>query len=364
MERDAKAGLQQHGKVVGTVSYGNGLGNVHLFCLGNKLEEVCLAAAVHNVSHIAAGELAVFSNFQFVGVDVVNAVFALQILSEEGEAAAEDGNFVAAGLENAHEAVGAFRDGQVLGNVLHYRYVQALQECNPLGETLFEIDLSPHGALGDGRYLIIDPVAAGEFINAFCLNERGVHIKADEPAHAAVHVVFLEGEVHAAVGGKGHELLLESAFVFQRAADGEFHAGTDVALRVLDAHAAREALDGVDIEAVTGDNLCGRLDLTGTEASADDREDVAVFALATGPGLVFVVGDGLEADVHANLRSLEQEFFHNLAGGFVIYADEDTQGKGTVNIGLADVQDLCVIPGQDGHNLCGKANAVFAGNAN
>ena len=207
-------------------------------------------------------------------------------------------------------------------------------------------------------------MTAGELIDALGLDERGVHIKADEPAHAAVHVVLLEGEIHAAVGGKGHELLLEGAFVFQRAPDGEFHAGADIPFRVLDAHTAGEAFDGIDIEAVAGDDLCGRLDLPGTEAAADDRKDVAVLALAAGPGLVFVVGDGLEADVHPNLGGFEQEFLHHLPRRFVVYSDEDAQRQGTVDVGLADVQDLGVVPGQDGHDLRGKAYTVFAGNAN
>ena len=207
-------------------------------------------------------------------------------------------------------------------------------------------------------------MAAGQFVDALGLDERRVHIEADEAAHAAVHVVLLEGEVHAAVLGQGHELLLEGGLVVQGAADGELHAGADVALRMLDAHAARQALDGVDVQAVPCDNLGGRLDLPGAEAAADGGEDVAVAALAAHPVLVLVVGDRFKADGDAHLGGLEKELLHHLTGGLLFDADENAQGEGAVDVRLADVQDLSVVLGEDGHDLGGKADTVCPGYAN
>ena len=43
-------------------------------------------------------------------------------------------------------------------------------------------------------------------------------------------------------------------------------------------------------------------------------------------------------------------------------ADQDAQGQRTVDDGLADIQDLGVIPGQDFHQGSRQARAVFPGN--
>jgi len=96
-------------------------------------------------------------------------------------------------------------------------------------------------------------------------------------------------------------------------------------------------------------NLCSRTDLRGAEASAYDRENVAVLALAARPGLVVVVCNGLKANGHAKFRGLEKEFLHNLPRRSLVYADEDSKGQRAMDIGLADVQDLGVITRQDIH---------------
>ena len=366
MEGDAQAGLVEHGKVVGAVPDGDGLGDIHLFRLGNQAQEVCLAAAVHHVAHVTAGEFAVLAYFQFVGIDIVNAIFALEILPEERESAAEDGNLVAAGFEDAHQAVRAFRDGQMLCDVPHHAHVQAFKQCHAFCKAFLEVNLSAHGAFRNGSHLVVHAVTAGQFVDALRLDERRVHIEADEAAHAAVHIVLLEGEVHAGLRAHGHQVLLEGLplLIRKEAAERKLHAGAHVLFRMLDTHAARKALNGVDIEAIAADHLRGGMDLRGAEAPADDGEDVAVAALAAGPGLIIVVRNGRKANADAaQLRGLEKEFLHHLAGMGFIDTDEDAHGKGIVDDGLAKVQDLGVVLGQNGHNGCGESDSVLAGNA-
>lgn len=58
-----------------------------------------------------SSQFAVLANLQFVGIDIVDAVFALQILPEIGESTTEDGNLVAAGLQDGHQSVDPLCDG-------------------------------------------------------------------------------------------------------------------------------------------------------------------------------------------------------------------------------------------------------------
>ena len=46
----------------------------------------------------------------------------------------------------------------------------------------------------------------------------------------------------------------------------------------------------------------------------------------TYPGFVFVVADGREHDVDAQLGSLEKQFLHGKARLRVVHADEDAEG--------------------------------------
>ena len=95
MESDAQSGLRDHRQVVGTVAHGNGLGEIDFLNLGDELQQFGLAMAVDNLSDVASRQLAVVANLQFIGIDIVDAVLALQVLAEIGEAATEDGNLIA-----------------------------------------------------------------------------------------------------------------------------------------------------------------------------------------------------------------------------------------------------------------------------
>ena len=115
---------------------------------------------------------------------------------------------------------------------------------------------------------------------------------------------------------------------------------------------------------MTGNYLRRHGYLLGAEATANHREDISVLALSAGPGLIILVRDGLKANGNSQFRSLEKQFLHHLAGGILIYPDQDAQGQRTVDIGLADVQDLRIITGQDAHNGRGEPHLVLSGNAN
>ena len=96
-------------------------------------------------------------------------------------------------------------------------------------------------------------------------------------------------------------------------------------VQLLDTLTTREAQDGVDVQSLVGQNLCGSLYLTGFQLSSQHHEDVAVLALMAHPVFVLIVADGRETDVHAQFGGLEQQFLHGQSRLHLIHADEDTQ---------------------------------------
>ena len=94
MEGDAQSGFRQHGQVIGPVAHGNRLRQVHVLHLGDELQQFGFAASVHDFAHVASRQFAVF-NLEFVGVDVINVIFAFQVVAEISESTRKDGDFVA-----------------------------------------------------------------------------------------------------------------------------------------------------------------------------------------------------------------------------------------------------------------------------
>ena len=251
----------------------------------------------------------------------------------------------------------------MLRDVLHDADVQPLEQRDAAREAFIEVDFPAHRGFRDGPDFGADAGAVGQFVDAFGLDEGGVHVEADEPPHPPVHVVPLEGEIHPHLGGEAHQALLHHLLVLGRAAERELDAGAGVPLGMRDAQPAGEALDGVDVQPLLGHDLGRGLDLRGGEAPADDGEDVARPALPGGPLFVLVVRNRLETDLHAQFRGLEQEFFHHLSGMRFVDADQDAEGQGGMDVGLADVQDLGVVAGENFHEGGGESDPVLAGDA-
>ena len=105
------------------------------------------------------------------------------------------------------------------------------------------------------------------------------------------------------------------------------------------------------------------LDLRGGQAAADDGEDVARPALPSGPFLVVLVRNRLETNLDAQFRRLEQEILHHLSGILLVDSEKDAQRQRGVDVGLADVQYLRVVAGEDFHKGGGESDPVLAGDA-
>ena len=368
MEGDAQSGQREHRQVVGAVAHGDGLCQIHLLHLGDEAQQLGLACAVHDVAHVASRQFAVFAHLQLVGIDVVDAELLLQIFAEKGESAGEDGNLVAVFLQHQHQALGPFGDGQVFGDVLHHGDIQPLEQRHAFGERLLEVDLAAHGSGRDGGHLVAHAVTGGQFVDAFGLNQRGVHIEADEAAHAAIHVVLLERAVHRHLAAHLEQFALHHVAVARRAAQGELNAGlVACGVGVFGVFGQRrtsgETPDGVDVESLLGDDFRHGFQLLGREASAQHGEDVAVLALTSHPGVVVFVGDGEEAHVDAQLRRLEQHVLHQRTAVLLVHADKQSEGERLVDVGLSDVHDVGVVLGEYAHDACSESGPVFAGDS-
>ena len=120
MECYAQTCFTQHWLVVGSVAYGNGLSQIYLLHLGFEVEQCGLAGSVYYLANVASGELAVVVYLQLIGIDVVDAVLALQEFAEISESTAEDGYLVAATLEHSHQTVYTLCDRHVDGYVFKH----------------------------------------------------------------------------------------------------------------------------------------------------------------------------------------------------------------------------------------------------
>ena len=240
MEGYAETCFAKHGKVVGSVAYGYGLCKVHLLNLSYEFEQFRLSFTVYYLSLIPSGELAVVTNFQLVGIDIVYSVFALQVFTEIGKTTAEDGNLISTPFQYRHQSIYSLRNGHGIGDILHDACVESLQQSHPAGKALPEVDLASHGTLRNGSYLRSDASPFGKLVYALRLNERRIHIEADETTHAAVHIVFLERKVNLHVRRYPHKLFLHGSPVDGSASKGELYACTYIPFGVHDAYSASQ----------------------------------------------------------------------------------------------------------------------------
>ena len=195
MEGNAETCFAQHREVVGTIAHCNGLLQIDLLNLCNELEQFGLASAIDYLSYIVASQFAIFVDFKFVGIDIVNAIFLLNIFAKESESTTQDGNLIAIFLQDIHHSVNSFGEWEVLRNFAHHLDIETLEQLTALGKRLLEVYFSTHCRFCDGCYFVIYAMLASQFVDYFSLNQCRIHIEADEATHTAVHIVGLERAV-------------------------------------------------------------------------------------------------------------------------------------------------------------------------
>ena len=127
------------------------------------------------------------------------------------------------------------------------------------------------------------------------------------------------------------------------------------------AHPAGEALDGVDIQPVAGDECRNFGNLSRRDLPAEERDDVAVAPLAGHPGIVLLALDGREAYLNPEARGLEQQVLHDEARLLGSGAEQDAERQRLVDVGLAYIQDERVVTGKDARKFGGQARLVLTG---
>ena len=248
------------------------------------------------------------------------------------------------------------------GDVLHDRDVEPAQQRHAPREALAEVDFAPHGALGYGTNLVAHTCAVGQLVDDLRLDERRIHVEADETAAAAVDVVLLERDVEPDFR-EVHEALLHGALLLvgERAAHRELDARLGGAVVAFEGHAARQTLDGVDVEPLLGHHLRHLGNVARRDGAAQQRDDVAVFALTAHPVVVLLLGNRRETNHDTQLRALEEQLLHDVArlvgGGH----EEDAQRERLVDVGLSDVENEGIVAGEDFGQGGGHARLVFAG---
>ena len=109
-------------------------------------------------------------------------------------------------------------NAQVRGNLFERRLGQALEQCDPFAKAGCEIQLTSHCARGNRTALLSNTRQACQFVDHLGLNQGGVHVKGNEAPVTAVHVVFLEGEVHLQRAGHFQQLTPERGYIGHAAA--------------------------------------------------------------------------------------------------------------------------------------------------
>src|SRR6266700_4822724 len=108
---------------------------------------------------------------------------------------------------------------------------KAVQQRYSLGETLFEIELSPHSSSGDCRHLISNTMQLCQFVNALGLHQRRIHVKRDQAPVAAIDALPLKRDINLELVSKLQELGAQRGRSVSSAADFEFDAGIRIARR-------------------------------------------------------------------------------------------------------------------------------------
>ena len=83
----------------------------------------------------------------------------------------------------------------MLGNILHHTDIKPLKKFTAFREALLEVDFSAHRPSRDFLHLLSYSSPHRQLVDNLRGDERGIHIEADKAAHAAEHIVALQGTV-------------------------------------------------------------------------------------------------------------------------------------------------------------------------
>jgi len=186
-EGDAEPRKRDHGEVVGTVTDSQRLCRFQTELRQAQAQRLLLRLASKDRLGDFAGKPTVRSGEQGVRPVVIEAEPFGDRTGEDREAA---GNECRVGTVGTHcpdqfSAAGHQRD-PLFQNGFDDRFRQSGEQRDALAQRRFESDLATHGALGDRRYGCAVADLVGQFVYAFLLDQRGVHVGDQEPLAAAI----------------------------------------------------------------------------------------------------------------------------------------------------------------------------------
>lgn len=150
---------------------------------------------------------------------------------------------------------------------------------------------------------------------------------------------MLEGDVDGELGSEAKEFGADGVLGDGVAGDGEFDTDA-VGVGGVERGAAGEAIDAIDVEVVSGKQAGDGAEGGGGDGGAEDGDDETLLGLRADPGVIFFGADGGVADVDVKVVGFEEEVGEELGGADVFGEfDEDAEGEGVVDDGLADVED-------------------------
>ena len=195
------------------------------------------------------------------------------------ETTRQNSRLITHSLQNGHHSLQALGDGQLSGNVLHHALVQAFEQRHTLGEALAEVDFATHCALGDGTHLLANACTIGQLVDHLGLNQRRIHIEADQTARTAIDVVALERHIDTKFVRHLHQLRLHRVTILDRTAHRELDTRFWGASVGFEGHTTRQATNCVDIQFLLS-NYFGCLgNLSCGNFTTEQSDDISVFAL-------------------------------------------------------------------------------------
>ena len=267
---NAHAGETEHGEIIGAIANGDGLIEGNSLFSADCLQHLSFALTVHNGRNDVAGNEAI-DDFEFVGMEVINAKTGLQMTSEEGEAAGEDCGLVTLAFQRGNETFAASGDGNAIEQFEDPGLGQAAEQREAAGEALLEIEFAAHGGLGDARDFFSYAFHLGQLINDLGLDEGGVHVEDNEAAGAAELGYGLDDDVDSGYREEGSTQL---GGIEVLTADTELHAGWT--RRTAQRFAGTETFDGVKVKAMSGVDPDDRTEVGSGQDGSHHGHDEAV----------------------------------------------------------------------------------------
>ena len=229
---------------------------------------------------------------------------------------------------------GAGHQLQLVGDLVDHGGGQARQGGHPLFERLREVQLAPHGGLGDGGDLALGTRARGQHLDDLALHQRRVHVEHDQAFGPPLQGVVLDRHVDALLGRHLVQGGPQRGVRSRRHRDPQLQAGHRV---------VGDAADEVDVDPEAGHRPGHRAERGGGDGPAQHEDGVGRGV----PNDRHVVA-ALDADVEAHPADGRFDVTTQLGavGDIRGTAHQHAERQAVPNHHLFDIEQLDAVPGE------------------